>query len=120
MNTIFKPVFLGVSVYIASAFGLWFVMPLAFSSRDSLNFILLAVTVIPLSLSGYVGAKYTASGRKALRISIGVLAAVTGLTVVLLLTTGKAHEGATVVIYVVAAYIAGIGAFVGARKSFTL
>ena len=91
MNAIIKPIALGVAAYVVSGVGLWFVVSFVLMRVvSSVVWLLPAVTtLVPLFVSGYIAARYTASSHRSRRIAFGVIAGIIGFALTLLITQAQ-------------------------------
>lgn len=118
MNAIVKPIGFGVAAYVVSAIGLWFVMSyLLFPLMPGAIWLLPAmVTLVPLFLSGYVGARLTVSRHLSRRVAFGVVAGLIGYGISLVVTQARGEIWFFGLFLLGAAVVAAFGGFLGARQ----
>ena len=122
MNAFIKPIALGLAAYVASVVGLWFVLSyVLFPVMPGAIWLLPAVvTLVPLFLSGYVAARFTASNHRARRVAFGVIAALIGYGISLVITQAQGEAWFFVLFMLGAAIVAAAGGFIGARQNNAL
>jgi hypothetical protein len=122
MNAIIKPIALGLAAYVASAVGLWFVLSyVLFPAMPGAIWLLPAViTLVPLFFSGYVAARFTVSNHRARRVAFGVIAALIGYGISLVITQAQGEVWFFVLFILGAAIVAAAGSFIGARQNNAL
>ena len=91
MKAIIIPIVLGLAAYVASAIGLWFMLPsLLLPAMPGLIWLLPAIiTLVPLFISGYVSARVTVSSYRARRVAFGIIVALIGYGATMLITQAQ-------------------------------
>ena len=114
-----RPLALGVASYVVSAIGLWFVLSyLLWAILPDLVWVLVgSVTIVPLFVSGYVGARLTRSRYRMRRIAFGIVAGLIGYGISLVATQSRGTLWISVVLLIGAATVAGVGAAIGTLGS---
>ncbi len=117
MNAIIKPIALGVTAYLVSAVGLWFVVSFVLMRfLSSVVWLLPAVTtLVPLFVSGYTAARCTISSHRLRRIAFGVTAGIIGLALALFITHAQGEAWFFGLFIFGAAIVAAAGGFIGTR-----
>lgn len=118
MKAIIIPIVLGLAAYVASAIGLWFMLPsLLLPAMPGLIWLLPAIiTLVPLFISGYVSARVTVSSYRARRVAFGIIVALIGYGATMLITQAQIEAWVFVFFVLGAAIVAAAGGLLVTRK----
>ena len=119
MNSMIKPIALGVITYIITAIGLWFVLSLLFASITEKVLLLVpfASVIIPLFLAGYVTAINIKTNNIIKNMLFGCVSGLIGISISLLVTQAKGEMSFLILLMLGAISVSAIGGFVGSRKN---
>lgn len=117
MNSVLKPIGIGVAAYVISAVCLWFVLSYVLYPviPGAIWALPAVVTLVPLFLSGYVAAKVTVSSHRSRKVGIGIIAGLIGFGISLVITQAQGAGWFFVLFVLGAAIVAAIGGFLGVR-----
>ena len=116
MNAIIKPIFLGVGAYAVSAVIIWYLLAFAFMSHENIGqWLLPGITVLPLMIAGYIGAKYTISNYRSRKLMFGAIAGIIGFTLGMFVISAKGDVAFILISYLVAVCFALLGGFIATR-----
>jgi uncharacterized membrane protein YedE/YeeE len=120
MLEVLKSLGIGVAAYILCAAGIWFALSLLVSlspiGQSSAWVIPAAMALIPLFVTGFVTARFSAQSQRHKRVLLGVAAGLLGLLISLLTTQTQGELWVLIPVLLGAAAVAGAGGLAGARR----
>jgi len=122
MNAILKPLFLGITAYFLPV-AIFFIMRNFIKSHLYTDVYLLyhiLILATPLLFSGYIGAKFTNTSFRWLKILFGMSCGLIGFTVTLLVTKTDIDTMIMLLLVLAAAVVTYIGGFIGSKSKNAL
>jgi len=118
MRAILRPIALGMAAYTVSVVGLWFVLSyVLLLMPTAIGEMMVAITLVPLFLSGYVGARFTVSRHRTRRIVLGSVAALIGYGFYLVAVQARGEAWLFVLLFSGAAAVSALGALLGTART---
>ncbi len=115
MKAVVKPIALGIVTYFVTAIGVWFFLSNVLYAvfAEAAGLLIGAVVLVPLIVSGYVGARFTVSGYRARRVWFGVASALAGYATSYFFVDVRGEAWMLIVVFLGAAIVAAVGAWLG-------
>jgi hypothetical protein len=119
MNSLIKPISLGIVTYILTAIGLWFVLSLIFSTVSEKVLLLVPITsaLIALLVSGYITSINLKTHKLSQKITYSSITGIIGFSLSLLITQAKGEISLLIFLLLGAAAVSAFGGLIGGRKN---